>query len=192
MATQAERRETTRQAILGAAAALFGEAGFAATSMDRIAAEAGVAKGAVYHHFPSKEAVFEAVFDETSRALAGEVLAVVRQAPDVLAGLAAGTRAYAAACARGPTRRILLEDGPQVLGWARWRELDARHFAANLPRALERAMAEGLIAAGPVEPLARVLLGAITEASFAAATGGDEPGAYLQALERLIDGLRLR
>ena len=69
MAKQAERRAATIEAILKAARRLFGERGFAATTIDDIAAAARVAKGAVYHHFPTKEAVFEAVFDEVSRDL---------------------------------------------------------------------------------------------------------------------------
>ena len=85
MAKQAERRQATRDAIVAAAATLFGAKGFAATTIDEIAAAAGVAKGAVYHHFPNKEAVFEAVFRQTSAALATDITAKAVQAPDVLA-----------------------------------------------------------------------------------------------------------
>ena len=93
MAKQAERREATRDAIVAAATSLFGDKGFAATPMDEIATAAGVAKGAVYHHFPSKEAVFEAVLRLTSDALALDINAKVRDAPDALAMLTLGTEA---------------------------------------------------------------------------------------------------
>src|ERR1700729_4019530 len=66
MATQSERREATRAAIVKAAKRLFGERGFAGTTMDHVATAAHVAKGAVYHHFKTKEALFEAVFDQVS------------------------------------------------------------------------------------------------------------------------------
>jgi AcrR family transcriptional regulator len=190
MARQAERREATRGAILMAARRRFGEEGFAATGVDRIAADAGVAKGAVYHHFSTKEAIFEAVLDAVTAEVAAEVREAARQAPDVLATTVAASQAYFAATAQPATRRIVLQDGPAVLGWERWREIDLSHFE-GLPQVLERAMADGLIARQPVEPLARVIQGAMTEAAMAAAAGPDGP-AYLAALTSLIDGLRLR
>lgn len=191
MARQAERREATRGAILAAAGRLFGDQGFAATSVDTIAARAGVAKGAVYHHFPTKEALFEAVLEAVSADLAAEVMAAARGAPDVLATLGAASRAYFAATARPATRRIVLEDGPAVLGWLRWRQIDLKHFEDAVPRVLGAAMDQGLIARQPVEPLSRVLQGAMTEAAIAAASGG-EGAAYLAALDSVIDGLRRR
>src|SRR5438876_11376785 len=136
MATQAERRAATIEAILKAGRLLFGEHGFAATTMDDIADEARVAKGAVYHHFATKEAVFAAVFDQVSRALVQEIDGAVRGEKDVLAAMVAGTQHYFAACAKGPTGQIILRDGPAVLGWERWREIDAQHFGGKIPRAL--------------------------------------------------------
>lgn len=191
MAKQAERRTATRAAILTASADLFGAQGFAATSVDQIAAAAGVAKGAVYHHFPTKEAVFEAVFEEASEVLVRDVMDASRGARDVLASIGLGTAAYFEACSQGPNGRIILGDGPKVLGWERWREIDSRYFGALIPRALGVAMEQGIIARQPVEPLGRLLLGAVTEAAVAAGHGG-EPQAYVAALKTLLEGLRLR
>ena len=173
MAKQAERRATTIDAILTAARRLFGAQGFAATTMDDIAEGAGLAKGAVYHHFKTKEAVFEAVFDQVSRDLVAEIDRTARAEKDVLAAMVAGTQHYFAACAKGPTGRIILRDGPAVLGWERWREIDAEHFGGKMPRALASAMETGLIARQPVEPLARLLLGAVTEAAVACSGRSD-------------------
>lgn len=192
MVKQAERSAATRAAILSAAAGLFGTVGFAAASVDQIAAGAGVAKGAVYHHFPTKEAVFEAVFDQVSERLAYQVMNTAREARDILASLSLGARAYFAACSEGPVARIVLGDGPSVLGWERWRELDGRHFGAMIPRAVAMAMDDGLIARQPVEALARLLLGAVTEAAVASASRREDPSAYLAALESLLEGLRRR
>jgi len=195
MATQAERRAATRGAILTAAEALFGRQGFAAATMDQVAQASGVAKGAIYHHFPTKEAVFEAVFEHASAQLARDLAQASGGAPDVLAALSRGVRAYFAACAEGPTGQIILKDGPAVLGWARWRQVDAKHFGGVFPATLKAAMKSGLIADQPVEPLARLILGAVNEAAAAcnaaadpAATGRD----YATALETLLEGLRLR
>jgi AcrR family transcriptional regulator len=195
MATQLARRQATRAAIVKAAKRLFGERGFAATTMDKVATAAHVAKGAVYHHFETKEALFEAVFDEVSQDLVGEVDRVARSEKDVLAAMAAGTQAYFAACARDATGQIVLRDGPAVLGWERWREIDARHFGGRFSHALARAMDDGLIARQSVEPLSRLLLGAVTEAAVACSAGHDlhKAGAeYARAFRTLLDALRTK
>jgi AcrR family transcriptional regulator len=195
MAKQAERRAATTEAILKAGRRLFGEQGFAATTMDDIAEAARVAKGAVYHHFATKETVFEAVFDQVSRDLVLEIDRAARTERDVLAAMVAGTQHYFAACAKGDTCQIILRDGPAVLGWERWREIDARHFGGKIPRALAAAMDAGLIARQPVEPLARLLLGAVTEAAVACAGRSDvlkAGGEYSRAFKSLLEALRLR
>jgi AcrR family transcriptional regulator len=195
MATQSERREATRAAIVKAAKRLFGERGFAGTTMDHVATAAHVAKGAVYHHFKTKEALFEAVFDQVSEDLVAEVERAARSENDALAAMAAGTQAYFAACATDATGQIILRDGPAVLGWERWREIDARHFGGGFPLALARAMEDGLIARQPVEPLSRLLLGAVTEAAVACSAGRDlhKTGAeYALAFRTLLDALRTK
>ncbi|MEH2567263.1 TetR/AcrR family transcriptional regulator [Bradyrhizobium sp. AZCC 2289] len=195
MAKQAERSAATTEAILKAARQMFGEQGFAATTMDDIAEAARVAKGAVYHHFATKETVFEAVFDQVSRDLVLEIDRAARTERDVLAAMVAGTQHYFAACAKGDICQIILRDGPAVLGWERWREIDARHFGGKIPRALAAAMDAGLIARQPVEPLARLLLGAVTEAAVACAGRSDvlkAGGEYSRAFKSLLEALRLR
>jgi AcrR family transcriptional regulator len=195
MAKQAERRAATTEAILKAGRRLFGERGFAATTMDDIAEAAQVAKGAVYHHFATKEAVFEAVFDAVSRDLVADVERATRTERDVLAAMVAGTQHYFAACAKGPTCQIILRDGPAVLGWERWREIDAQHFGGKFPLALAAAMDAGLIARQPIEPLSRLLLGAVTEAAVACAGRSDvlkAGGEYSRAFKSLLEALRLR
>jgi AcrR family transcriptional regulator len=195
MAKQAERRAATTDAILKAGRRLFGDRGFAATTIDDIAEAAQVAKGAVYHHFATKEAVFEAVFDVVSRDLVADIDRAVRTEKDVLAAMVAGTQHYFAACAKGPACQIILRDGPAVLGWERWREIDAQHFGGKFPRAIASAMDAGLIARQPIEPLARLLLGAATEAAVACAGRPDVAkagGEYSRAFKSLIEALRLR
>ncbi len=195
MASQAERREKTRGAILDAAEKAFSTEGFAATRMEDIAAAAGVAKGAVYHHFPSKETLFEAVFEQTSRALLRRVVGVSLGAGDVLDGMVAGSREYFVACAEPALGRIILRDGPAALGWERWRQIDAEHFGRMFPVVLGQAMDQGLLARQPVEPLARLLVGAVTEAAVACASAEDPAAmgqAHVVALEAVIEGLRAR
>ncbi|KWV45936.1 transcriptional regulator [Bradyrhizobium macuxiense] len=195
MATQAERREKTRASIIKAARRIFGERGFVATTMDDIAAGARVAKGAIYHHFATKEAVFEAVFEQVSIDLVADLDRISRAENDPLAAMAAGTQGYFAACSKGPTGQIILRDGPAVLGWERWREIDAKHFGGKFPHALAAAMEAGVIAKQPIEPLARLLLGAVTEAAVAVSGGPDIGKAgtdYARAFRSLLDALRMR
>jgi AcrR family transcriptional regulator len=195
MAKQAERRAATTEAILKTGRRLFGERGFAATTIDDIADAAKVAKGAVYHHFATKEAVFEAVFDSVSRDLVADIERATRTERDVLTAMVAGTQHYFAACAKGATCQIILRDGPAVLGWERWREIDAQHFGGKFPRALAAAMDAGLIARQPIEPLSRLLLGAVTEAAVACAGRSDvlkAGGEYSRAFKSLLEALRLR
>ncbi len=195
MVSQAERRAATRGAILQAAEDLFSRQGFAAVTVDEIAAAAGVAKGAVYHHFPAKEAIFEAVFEETSQVLVRRVMAASSHARDVLDGMVVGSRAYFAACAEPATGQVILRDGPAVLGWEKWRRIDAEHFGRMIPAALKAAMDQGLLAPQPVEPLARLLVGAVTEAAVACAASADPARTgreHVAALEAVIEGLRVR
>jgi len=123
----------------------------------------------------------------------GRVREVAMGSADRLKALAAGSRAYFQTCAQAPFDRIILKDGPAVLGWDRWRELDERYFLAVLPMTLEAAMADGLIRRQSVQPLARLLAGALTEAAVACAAS-DDPAATGQehavALESLLEGLR--
>jgi AcrR family transcriptional regulator len=195
MARQAERLQATRNAILAAAATRFGGQGYAATSIDEIAAAAGVAKGAVYHHFQGKERLFEAVLEAATMRLAAEVAARAAAAADVWDALAIATEAYFQLAAAEPYAQIVLKDGPAVLGWERWREIDAAHFGAAIPAVLEAAMREGLIATQPTAPLARLLLGAATEAAAACAASADPAAtgrAHAEAFRALLDGLRRR
>jgi len=193
MVKQAERLQVTHNAIMQAAGKLFGRRGYAATTVDEIAEMAGVAKGAFYHHFQSKEQLFEMVLHATTAQLAVEVMKKAGSAKDLWDSVAVATEAYFELAAMGPAAQIVLKDGPAVLGWERWREIDAEHFGRAIPTILEAAMHEGLIATQPIEPLARLLLGAATEAAAACAASSApaETGrAHAKAFRTLLDGLR--
>lgn len=194
MPTQEERRAATRAAVIEAAMRLFGETGFEKVRVGDIAAEAGVAKGAVYHHFPTKEAIFEAVFEEVAASLARSLVSGAKRAADPLDAIIAGVRGYFKACSEGPTRQIILKDGPAILGWARWRELDQRHFGGTIPQAIELAMGQGIVAQQPLDPLSRLIVGAVTEGAMVVATS-NAPSAeirrYLQAFRELLYGLKV-
>jgi AcrR family transcriptional regulator len=193
MVAQADRRVATRKAIIAAARERFGASGFASTTVDQIAAVAGVAKGAVYHHFANKEAIFGAVFEQASIDVVEKVSDAGRLANDPLEGIIEGTRTYFRVCSEGPLGRIILTDGPSVLGWQLWREIDREHFGAKVPAALAAAMKRGQIENQPIEPLSTLVLGAVTEAGIACANSDRPEEAieeYIEALRLLLLGLR--
>lgn len=192
MARQAERSAATTGAIMEAARALFRTKGYEAVSIDDIAAAAGCTKGAFYHHFPSKQVVFDRLVDAIQSEIAGR-LATRPPAPggpeDVMA---ASIRAYLAAANQPEVRQILLIDGPVVLGWRRWREIDDVHFAGMVRSGAARLMGEGA-APGELEAATRLILGAIMEAALALSASDDADRAAADfgvSLSRLLRGLR--
>jgi AcrR family transcriptional regulator len=173
MTRQAERRETTTRAILDAARHFFAARGFAATSIDDIAERAGVKKGAVYHHFDAKEEIFARVFDEASIELAALIPPAARGGKNMLDQIGRGTFKYLTAIATDTYRQILLLDGPAVLGWQAWREVDARHFGLLMRAPLELALA-GRSSEREIRALEHLIAGAVTEAALVCATS-DNP-----------------
>lgn len=193
MATQEERREATRKAILAAAQIRFGSSGYDHVTVDDIAADAKVAKGAIYHHFATKADLFEVVLQGVAAQILAEVHATLLQQSDILAAIFAGNRAFFASCANPQFSRIFLKDGPSVLGWDRWREIDGSHFGGMVRDGLFAAMEVGVIIKRPVDPLVRLILGAITEAAIDCANSenfAEAAEGYLEGLEAILTGLR--
>lgn len=192
MVKQENRRAATRGAIIAAAFDAFGRDGFAAVSIDQIASRAGVAKGAVYHHFTSKDVLFEAVLETVSSGILSEVIAAIGSGRSFWDELALGNRAFFVACSDPECSRILLHDGPAVLGWERWRQIDRQHFGGLLRVALSRAMDDAILVRKDVEVLARTLLGAVTEAVISCSEADDFMAcaeSYLEVLGTLVAGL---
>ena len=141
MIRQFDRSAATIADILGAARKLFAGEGFDATSIDDIAAKAGVAKGAVYHHFDSKEEIFTRVLEDVQAEIAAlPVPAATRAMSDPLDQIAAETLRYLLAATEPSRKRILLIDGPAVIGWQKWREIDDRFFGAGAKAAMTHVL----------------------------------------------------
>ncbi|MEY2453261.1 MAG: hypothetical protein QOD92_2835 [Acidimicrobiaceae bacterium] len=164
--TQAERSATTRAALLSAARQLFAEHGFVATGREQIAELAGVSRGALYHHFGSKERLFRAVVEELEVELGEQVMIAAARSDDAAEELRLGCMAFLDACLDPAVRRVVLIEAPVVLGWEQWREIDAQHGLLLVAGALEAVMASGQMTRVPVEPLAHMLLGALNEAAM--------------------------
>lgn len=190
--TQVERSETTRAELVAAARKAFARDGYANTQLDSLAAKAGVTKGALYHHFRSKQELFEAVFEDQHRRLAERGVRTHTAEADPTCVLHEACRAFLEAALDPALQRILLLDGPSVLGWNRVRDIESRHSIAYLRRGLELAMAAGMIATRPAAPLAQMLNGAICEAAMFVARSKDPNTCLIQTLaelRRIVDAL---
>ena len=155
----------------------------------------GLTRGALYHHFGSKEQLFIGIVEEVERGLAHRILEAAKVESDPLDQLKAGLEAFLNACLDPAVQRILLLDAPTVLGVERWRSVDADYGLGLLRQALEGAMQAGLLKKQPVRPLSHLLLGALSEAGLFVAQS-DKPDAARKevatVLDTMLDGLRER
>jgi AcrR family transcriptional regulator len=174
--TQAERTQTTVAALLGAARELFARDGYAATSLDEVVTHAGLTKGALYHHFAGKQALFRAVYEqELQRMIAMiENHASVKATRSSWGTLQAACEAFLDVSLDPAIQRITLLDAPAALGWETMREIENQTSLRLLKEALKRAMDERSITVRPVDPIANLLFGAMCEAAMAIARGADQ------------------
>lgn len=188
--TQEERREATRGALLAAGRKLFARQGFAATGTPDIVAAAGVTRGALYHHFADKLALFEAVVEDEHRAVAESITAVADGAtapPDMIDALVMGGEAFLAAMQDEGRRRIMLIDAPAVLGREALDRINQRYGQRTLIDGVQCAVDAGVMGPVAVEPTAQLLGALFDRAALAPAA---EVGAYRAAMEQVIRGLR--
>jgi len=178
--------------LLKEARILFATEGYEAAGTEDIVKRAKVTRGALYHHFKDKCALFEAVFEEVARSIAGTIDEMADPAPDPLAALIDGTRGFLDACLDPAVRRIYLIDAPAVLGWHRWRQLDAPHGVRSLREGVAAVLASRPGAGLSVEPTTFLLSGAFNEAALWVAEAKDEKAARREmdrALLALIERL---
>ena len=190
---KAEQYEHTRRVLLDVARRLFAESGYAGTGTEEVVRQAGVTRGALYYHFRDKRDLFRAVVEDLQQEVMGVVQGAAATAAHPWDGLRAGLHAFLDACLDTALQRIVLIDAPSVLGWAAWRELDAKYGFGLLRTVLQGLIEAGLLEPQPVEPLAHMLLGALSEAGMVIAGAEDVPAARQavgDSLDRLLRGLR--
>jgi AcrR family transcriptional regulator len=193
--------EQTRAAVVAAAAARFATDGYAATTMDAIGQDANIAKGGLYHHFASKAELFEAVFIDMEKDLLSKVEAAGTAIWDEPGGshdpldlLTTGLDMFLAACAEPAFRRIVLQDGPGVLGPARYRAIEEDFYLAGLREGLALLALTGQYKVPPGDLPARMILAALGEAGLAVAEAGDPDAERQRARDvvlQLIGGFRV-
>jgi AcrR family transcriptional regulator len=183
-----ERGKATRDRLIEAGRDLFGARGYEATSIEAILEAAGVARGALYHHFATKEALFDAVLERVVADIADTAAQAARGAGDPVASLRAGCDAWLQMALDPAVQRIALLDPPSVVGWTRWREIDEQYVLGGLRVSLQRIADEGRLPAGEVDVLAHMVLAAVSEAALLIARA-DDPRAALEAGQAALDTL---
>jgi AcrR family transcriptional regulator len=192
---RAEHASDTRIALVAAARRLFAAQGYDGTGTEQIVADARVTRGALYHHFRDKADLFRAVMAEAAgqvaRQLVDEQLAAEAESP--LAEIRDGVSAFLDVCVGGDFQRIVLVDGPRVLGSDAWEELVDRYGRQLLEEWLDRCVESGDLESVPTRSLARLLIAMLTEASLAIAAASDPAATRAElgvVLDRILTGLR--
>jgi AcrR family transcriptional regulator len=170
---RAVQAKATRAALIAAARRLFVEKGYYDTGTEEIVSASGVGtRGALYHHFGDKRALFQAVFEQVEEDLLAAA-GGADESGDALGRLRSGLLRFLDASLTPEVQRILLIDGPAILGWQTWRELEGRYGVGAIHGLLERAVLEGSLPAQPLIVLAHVLLAAVDEAALVIANSPD-------------------
>jgi AcrR family transcriptional regulator len=185
-ARRAEHAADTRGALITAARRLFAAHGFDGTGTEQIVAEARVTRGALYHHFRDKADIFRAAMAEAAADVATRLIdeQLAAEAESPMAEIRDGVSAFLDVCVGGDFQRIVLVDGPRVLGAEAWEDLVERYGRSLLEECLDQV---------PVRALARLLIAMLTEASLAIARADDplaERAALGEVLDRMLIGLR--
>ena len=194
-ARRAEHAADTRESLLAAARRLFAAQGFDGTGTEQIVAEARVTRGALYHHFKDKGDLFRAVMAEAAGEVATRLIdeQLASEATSPLTEIRDGVSAFLDVCVGGDFQRIVLVDGPRVLGSDAWEELVERYGRGILEEWLNRCVEAGDLEAVPVRALARLLIAMLTEASLAiarSAVPSETRAEFGIVLDRILTGLR--
>ena len=190
---RAAKAETSRK-LLASARNHFFTFGYAAASMNAICRDAGVTRGALYHNYGSKVALFEAVVRQIDAEIGDRILASVPEETVTLDGFVRACLTYLQAAIDPEIQKIMFQDAPAVLG-QRLRDLDAEGSIGPLQEALQSLMDDGVFVRAAAAPLARMLNGAMVEAALFIADHADGESALAQAsdvLRQLVDGLKRR
>jgi AcrR family transcriptional regulator len=192
--TQAERAEHTRDALIAAARPLFATHGYAEVAAETIVADAGVTRGAMYHHFADKTELFAAVFERVEAEVSVRIAdaAAAAQQSDPVELMRIGAHEWLDACADPEIHRIVLLEAPAVLGWSRWSDVANRYNIGLVRGLLEQAIEVGRIPSQPIDATAHTLLGAVREAALYLVRASDQETARAEVgavIDRLIAGL---
>ncbi|MBF6062276.1 TetR/AcrR family transcriptional regulator [Nocardia terpenica] len=187
--SQEDRSRSTRAALEQAGRRLFAEHGYSGVSAEQIVSAAGVTRGALHHHYGDKRGLFVAVLERLEAENTAEVAAAVDALPDttdLLAAMAVGLRTFLEINLRPETVRIAMSDGPAVLGWQSWREMEARHGLGMIIDLVQQAVDAGVAVRAPVRVLAQLILSAVTEGGMIVAHAEDPEQARAEVEQSML------
>ncbi len=187
---QAQRSASTRAKLIKAGRTLFARRGYAGVGTEEIVRRAGVTRGALYHQFRSKDELFLAVFEQVEQELTESVAGLLGEVGSPFEAMRAGVRAFLEACRAPEVQRIVLIDGPAVLGWEGWREVAEQYGLGLMKAVIQAAIDSGEIAPVAVEPLAHLMMGALDEAALLVVRDPQATEVVAETFERLLAGLR--
>ena len=189
----ARRSLETRKKLLFAARQAFAELGYHKASTPAIAKAAGVSRGALYHQYPDKEALFRDVVKTMQDGIMERIMETAQAASGPVEGVIEGAVVYVEAAANPEYLRIVMTEGPAVLGTGALRAMDQINGVQSLIDGLEAARALGEIRDLPTAAMAHLLSGALDEAVLVVAEAEDREAALAQmgrAIKILVGGLR--
>ena len=184
------RGEATRGQLIAVARRMFADRGYEDTSIEAVLREAGVSRGSLYHHFPSKEALFEAVAEDVETSVGAQTVAAADGIDAPVDALRAGFLAWIRLAGDPVVRRILLIDGPSVLGWERWRSMEEDHALGSIRAVLQVIAKDGRLRPELVGTLAHVLLASVNEVALLVARSEDKDAAMRDGADAIDELLR--
>ncbi|WP_245008808.1 TetR/AcrR family transcriptional regulator [Mycolicibacterium farcinogenes] len=189
---RARRSAETRRALVAAARNLFVERGYTAVSTGDIADAAGVTRNSIYYHFPNKESIFRAVYEDVEAELASRVIPAALAEPTAQRQIEVACKVFLDGCLDPAVARVSVLEAPGVLGFEQMREIDNDNYLGVLRQGIRAAIASGEVVALPADTLASMLIGALDEAALLIATATDRDQARKDAgnvARALINGL---
>jgi AcrR family transcriptional regulator len=183
-----QRGQATREQLVDVATRLFAERGFDGTSIEAVLEEAGVSRGSLYHHFASKEALFEAAFMAVEARIGAETATAALNEGEAVAGLRAGALEWMRLAGDPVVQRVVLIDAPAVLGWERWRAYEEETALGMIKAAMQVAAEQGRLPAELADAYAHMLLASVNELAMVIARADDQAAAQRSA-EAAIDEL---
>ena len=192
MATNVERAAATRAKIVTTARRLFAAHGYEGTSTEAVLSESQVSRGALYHHFANKQALFAAVLEAVEEDITAATERVGAGVLDPVEALGRALDSFLGMACEAEVRQIVLTDAHSVLGWQKWRDIEERYGLGRLKLALKMIAATGRIREGVVDIYAHILLASLIEVAFLTARSADPAAATgegRRAMRRLLDRL---
>jgi AcrR family transcriptional regulator len=177
---RAAQGRATRGQLIEVATRLFAEHGYEGTSIEAVLSVAGVSRGALYHHFAGKEALFEAVVAAVSDQVTMDLGEAVSGCDDPVDAMLTAARAWIGLAVDPVIQRVVLVDAPSVLGWDRWRAMDDGRTLGAMRTMLQAVSDSGRLPSELVDPFSHMVLAALDELVLVVARAADSTAAVAE------------